>query len=439
MGGDEVRGRNGGYMLLAALLGLLALAMSGCALVDLLPRPAPPVPPCCADQGGTWGEAPGRVCETDLPDGDRDCWHDPAGDGCDGCWLYVPCPPGTRPHGGSSPAEPSRTCVPDPTPAPSASPTPTAETATPTPTPTAAPTATVPTATPAPPPPPCVTPPPADRPVPLQRASNGRCPRGWETVDGAWCVVASECREHGHSACFGDRDNYAWAVWYAQRQGHWTVTSSGYACDGGRGWYDAFARVWRLNGDCSTGAPDGPPTYGLRDPEGQGNDGPGYIGVSHAVTCDQIPTPPPTPVGPTPTPNPSCAPVEALEHWMAPGNSCHAWQPEADGRIRCLVDSTIRPICDRDHPENWDSFCGQRDHDPPYDRAEGAQLWTITGAEDSGPSDSNYAQRWLRGWPGAQVSVTVCIRPDARTPDGCRIPRRGDGCGSRLFELPGVR
>lgn len=151
--------------------------------------------------------------------------------------------------------------------------------------------------------------------------------------------------------------------------------------------------------------------------------------------CSDIPQP--TPIGPTPTPNPSCAAVEALEHFMAPGNKCHAWRFDAiSHEIVCTVDSTLRPICDRDHMENWNSFCGGRDHDPDYESQSGAMDWFIQGAQDMGPHLQNSAQRVIRGSAGAEVYVKVCIPKDKRTPDGCLIARRGDGCGERTFSLP---
>ncbi len=176
-----------------------------------------------------------------------------------------------------------------------------------------------------------------------------------------------------------------------------------------------------------------------------------------SVTPTPSPTAPPTPAPtvveptrqpapePTRTPAPpadTCAAVQSVQHTMAPGNKLHA------GRARRgLVDSTIRPICDTDHLENWDSFCGRRTHDPDYARRHGAMEWTVTGAQDLGPncpdgSDpndecENSAQRWISGEPGAQVTVRVCIPANKRTPDGCLIVRQGDGCGERTFTLPG--
>lgn len=122
---------------------------------------------------------------------------------------------------------------------------------------------------------------------------------------------------------------------------------------------------------------------------------------------------------------------------MAPGNKCHGWHKTREGQIKCVVDSTIRPICDTDHMDNWNTFCGQRTHDPDYESPAGAQNWEISGAQDLGPHPGNSAMRDILGAPGAQVWVRVCIDKDARTPDGCKITRRGDGCGERTFTLPG--
>lgn len=157
-----------------------------------------------------------------------------------------------------------------------------------------------------------------------------------------------------------------------------------------------------------------------------------------------------TPAAATPTPTPvassSCAAVETTPHTMAPCNHCLAWHFEEGGTVKCLCDSTIRPICDTDHQDNWNTFCGKRTHDPDYTKRKGGMEWTISGAHDLGlncppgtnPEDDcqNSAQRWIRGARGAQVSVTVCIPANKRTPDGCLIIRAGDGCGSRVFNLP---
>lgn len=156
-------------------------------------------------------------------------------------------------------------------------------------------------------------------------------------------------------------------------------------------------------------------------------------------------TPTSLPSTPTAPPQSACTAVETTPHTMAPGNHCHAWRFDG-GEVRCLVDSTIRPICDTDHMDNWNTFCGKRTHDPDYNRPEGSMDWHISGADDLGSNCANpnmpgthcenSAQRWIRGARGAQVSVTVCIPANKRTPDGCLIIRQGDGCGSRVFHLP---
>lgn len=152
-----------------------------------------------------------------------------------------------------------------------------------------------------------------------------------------------------------------------------------------------------------------------------------------------------------PTPSycapPACAPVEAIEHWIVGGGGCHAWHPIGGGRVRCVLDSTIRPICDEDHQDNWNTFCGKRTHDPPYDRGAGAQAWTIVGAEDWGPNncpddpnvpstDCNSAQRVIVGPAGGHVKVTICLRDNAVTYDGCPIPLRSNHCNTTEWTLP---
>ncbi len=152
--------------------------------------------------------------------------------------------------------------------------------------------------------------------------------------------------------------------------------------------------------------------------------------AAHPIWCSAtIPTPTP---GPTPIPPQGCEIVERTFHFMAPGNKCHGGDAG-----HCVVDSTIRPICDRDHMENWNGICGGRDHDPDYGNPNNAFLWNIEGADDLGPNPSNAAQRIISGASGAHVKVQVCIPPNAQTPDGCLItPTGGGGCGVREFDLP---
>ncbi len=311
-------------------------------------------------------------------------------------------------------------------------------TATPAITPTVAPAATV-TPTPAPTPtaipvPQCfeAAPPPTG---PVSLAFRGTsCPRGFERLayditgppGHVLCAVRSQCEHDGHAACFATGDKPAWRIAYDISAGHKKLLQYGdkwLAHDDGRGCADAYGRFFPDRHGCMVlyEHPEGPTAPWS------------FLGLAEPYKCpDATPTPAPTPTGP---PSTSCAVVESTEHWMAPGQSCHQWEHDM-GRIRCLVDSTIRPICDLDHQENWDGICGRRQHDPDYDSPEGAQAWIVSGAEDLGPHHKNSAQRWIIGEPGAEVGVTVCIRPDAVTPDGCRITRRGDGCGSRLFRLP---
>jgi hypothetical protein len=152
------------------------------------------------------------------------------------------------------------------------------------------------------------------------------------------------------------------------------------------------------------------------------------------AACDPLPLPTPTPTpGPTPIPpSEDCKVVEELEHWMAPGDHCHAGDS-----LYCTVDSTIRPICDMDHMENWNTICGGKFHDPDYEDPRNAFIWTVEGAMDLGPNPSNAAQRIISGASGDKVKITVCIPKDAKTPEGCRITaRNGNGCGTREFTLP---
>lgn len=352
--------------------------------------------------------------------------------------TVTPCPDGSVPSGQVNTCAPVATptpcppgqhiadyrgliCVPD-EPMPTSTPVP-AATLTPVSTPTPEPT----------PVPQCVAAP--DPPAsPVSLAFRGGCPRGFERlaydISGpggtVLCAVKSTCDQDGHAACFADGDRPAWRIGFDIDHGHRKLLQYGdkwLAHDDGRGCVDAYGRFFPDSGGCLKlyEHPEGPSAAWTHD------------GMAMPFKC---PTPTPTP-GPTPvgTPSTSCAPVESTEHWMAPGDHCHLWERDM-GRIRCLVDSTIRPICDHDHQENWDGVCGKRFHDPDYDSEAGAQTWAISGAEDLGPHRKNSAQRWMVGEPGAEVGVTVCIRPDAVTPDGCKITRRGDGCGSRIFRLP---
>lgn len=193
----------------------------------------------------------------------------------------------------------------------------------------------------------------------------------------------------------------------------------------GRGYTDKLGRYF----------PDGMNIYVHPEGESAPYTWGGYLVPPFCEDQPSIPVPTATP-GPI---NASCEPVVNLEHFMAPGDHCHQWDWDGN-QIKCLVDSTIRPICDMYHMENWNTFCGQRFHDPDYEHPIGEQNWSLNGSEGSvhfhGPNKKNYAQMWIKGNPGAFVNVTVCIKSDAVTPDGCKITRRGDGCGERKFNLP---
>lgn len=340
-------------------------------------------------------------------------------------WDEIPTPRPTQSPTQSPTQEPSQEPTPVPTLAPQPQPT---NTPVPVPVPTSKP---------------CNAPPPA----PLQAvtlAYVGSCPRGFEKITQydaqrfapqgmLLCSALSSCLEDGNRVCEGWLPGQwlskaAWRFGHDLSAGHWVMKQIGakwLAYDGGRGCVDAYGRHFPESQGCERlyEHPEGPLAPW------------GFTGIALPQTCPEEPTPSPVPPGPTPTPNLSCAPVEQLAHFMAPGDRCHVWHQDL-GRIKCLVDSTIRPICDFSHRENWDSFCGQREHDPDYGSPVGEQVWRISGASDEGPHKTNYAQRWILGAPGAQVSVQVCIRPDAQTPDGCKITRRGDGCGERTFRLP---
>lgn len=186
------------------------------------------------------------------------------------------------------------------------------------------------------------------------------------------------------------------------------------------------------------------------------------------IPCPAMPTPAPMPMPTRPTPAPTpvagCDVVERVGHWMAPGNKAHSWHPDGD-HIRAVIDSTIRSdagICDEDHHEDW-LRCGQKHHDPDYNKKSSAFIWSFTGIiQDLGPNTDdddttcstrdgvfpmgspqctgsweNSAQRIVIADQGACVTVTVCIPPDARTPEGCRIPARyGRVCDTRTFKFP---
>ena len=304
---------------------------------------------------------------------------------------------------------------------PTQAPTPTL---TPTPTPTFPP---VPTRTPRADNPPCNPTPPPVAVNPLLK--SGSCPAGFrllETGRGKLCLTDWLCENITARSCFiGNLSSF--------NNGHVQITedNDGSGCPAGFIWdghagnpcSDAWCRPTR----------DGVTIMQLA----QDNDQP----WKRQGTCAPVPcaTPEPTP-GPDPTPVGTPDGIyQPPTSWFAPGDRCHAWDPIDGGRIKCLVDSTIRPICDTDHMENWTTICNYHSTDPAYDVPAGAQLWTITGAADAGPNPRNYAQRWIHGHPGSHVTVKVCPKPypDFKTADGFIIPVRGDGCGERSFVLPG--
>lgn len=330
--------------------------------------------------------------------------------------FKIPCPSSTPTP------RPTVTPAPSPTHGPAPTATPTSTTA-PTATPTAVPTAA----------PPCFeAPPPPSVPVSLAFPGSS-CPRGFERIESdasvsgsVLCVVKSQCDRDGSAGCREPSGRTvvrpAWKLGYDLNAGHRVLQRFGdawLAFDGGRGCTDAYGRHFPESGGCQNlyVHPEGPTAPWS------------YNGFALPLLCpDPIPAPTPDP----PPTTASCEAVERVEHFMAPGDHCHAWNKMADGRIRCLVDSTVRPICDLDHMYNWVGVCGRRFHDPDYSSPDGAQDWIIEGAEDDGPNQNNYAQRHIVGRPGASVRVTVCLKSDAVTPDGCRITPRGQaGCGSR--------
>ncbi len=158
----------------------------------------------------------------------------------------------------------------------------------------------------------------------------------------------------------------------------------------------------------------------------------------------ETPTPTPAPTSePTPQPSPTPSPtpggslnecVRAIalnQHFLVGGGGAHTCAPTGDGRVKMILDSTWRPICDTDHMINWNDpdICGKCSHDPDYESASGAQEWTIRGAEDRGPHPSNSAQRIIVGNPGDLVEVLICpARPVIAAATGTELPIRGDGC-----------
>lgn len=228
----------------------------------------------------------------------------------------------------------------------------------------------------------------------------------------------------------------------------------GYICDAGRPPQEAYGRNMDGNGN-------------ILVPDGVDRDTPwSRAGICKPVWCEAPPPVPPVPTaGPTPSgpPPTGCDVVERVNHWMAPGNKAHGWNPQGD-LIRGVIDSTIRSdagICDLDHVEDWER-CGRRHHDADFRKRRYAFHWIFSGiVEDQGPNTDdddntcstrdgkfplispecsssweNSAQRVILAERGACVKVTVCIPDGARTPDGCRITAQGGGCGTRKFLFP---
>lgn len=326
---------------------------------------------------------------------------------------------------------PTPTPHPTATPASSATPLPTAL-----PTFTAAPPTPIPTLTPvptAPPEPPACVPAPSEDPVSLRQA--GGCRRGYEPVqfqdDPTLCVI---------KAGEGNKRT-SWLMGYGLfRQGMELANMRGALVQKqDRGCTDAHGRFYPGCGSLYT-HPEGfsaPYTFG-------GYTVPEYCG---AATPTPVATPTPLPGGP------SCAAVEAIEHWLVGAGGPHAWHPVAGGRVHVVVDTTVRPICDEEHPDNWNTFCGQQSHDPAgYNTAAGAQDWTFSGhgIEDLGPNgcdtahphetspDCNSAQRVFRGPAGGEVKIVVCLRPGQVTDRGCPLPLRADPCSHQTWTLPGA-
>lgn len=314
-----------------------------------------------------------------------------------------------------------------PTALPTASPTPLPSL--PTPSPTSLPTL-APTLTPTPEPPPCV-PTPSSDPVSLRQA--GHCRRGYEPVqfqdDPTLCVI---------KAGEGDKRT-SWLMGYGLfRQGMELSNMRGALVQKqDRGCTDADGRFYPGCGNLYSHpeGPSAPYTFG-------GYTVPDYCGA-----------PTPTPAA-TPTPGPvshSCVPVEAIDHWLVGAGGPHAWHPLAGGRVHVVVDTTVRPICDEEHPDNWNTFCGQQSHDPAgYNTAAGAQEWKFSGSgiEDLGPNGCdtehphevvpgcNSAQREFSGPAGGTVHIDVCLRPGQVTDLGCPIPLRADPCSHQTWTLP---
>lgn len=327
-----------------------------------------------------------------------------------------------------------------PTPLPTQTPTPTVQPTqgpSPTSTPTLSPSPTnspSPTQTPLPTVTPAVEPTPTSTPRCLPVPSNQAPVSIYQPGKPWWSdQVAYQDNPLYRGVKSGEGNAYTpWRIGYGLNQGFTIVKACGGAYlqfEPDRWYVDAYGRRWTLGCDLyfNPGYPfDGEYTVG------------GYV---RPDLCGDSPAPSPTPVGtPTPSPTPSagCSAVEGRGHFLAGGGGCHAWHPLAGDLVYCVLDSTIRPICDTDHLDDWPG-CGFRTHDPDYTSVDGAQDWKIEGAEDRGPNmcsknpgetecSINSAQRVIVGPKGGTVHVEVCIRDGATTPDGCLITRNGNPC-----------
>lgn len=209
----------------------------------------------------------------------------------------------------------------------------------------------------------------------------------------------------------------------------------GFICDAGRRAMEAWHRQMLEGG-------------GIHQP---GPEKDGYIpkpwestGACRPRLCASTPTPQPPIATPTPpvTASECAVAIAANGHFLVGGGGAHAWHPIEGGLVRVVLDTTWRPICDLDHMENWNNpaICGKCSHDPDYTVPEGAQLWTVEGAEDRGWNPGNSAQRIIVGRPGARVKITICpARPVIAAATGTELPiGHGDGCSRPdAWTLPG--
>lgn len=340
----------------------------------------------------------------------------------------VPPPPCVEPNHVWS--DEAKGCVPV---TPTVAPTATSSPGAPIPTPTLTPPPPLPTSTPGavtPAPPPTLPPPAAGcaidpGPEPVSIRQVPRCMRGYEPLD-----FQDDPTLCGVKAGSGD-SRTAWRLGYGVFRQNLTlamVHGNLLQYDEGRGYVDATGRYF----------PDGIHLYehpeGPTAPYSHG----GYVVPAYCSAATPAPTP-----GATPLPGTSdeCARAISMNaHFLVGGGGCHAASPTGDGRVKCVLDSTLRPICDPEHQDNWNdpNLCGRCSHDPDYNSPAGAQIWTIDGAEDRGPNPNNSAQRIIVGRPRAQVLVTICpAKPVIAAATGTELPIRGDGCSRpEPFTMP---